>query len=153
MNIPPVEGLIKNLSGNSTQAVHQSADEVAPKAQDAIPTIESQPPATETTVEISLETIKQARANVAESDSTIDRSDIQEKAQAVSERINDAISELNARFTNVKFHLDQDHDGAIVMRIVGVESGEQVRQIPAEEVLDFRDRAAEFRGLVFDNIS
>jgi uncharacterized FlaG/YvyC family protein len=153
MNIPPLEGLIKSLSGHSTQTAHQSADEVAPKAQDEIGTVQTQSAVAATTVEISLATLKQVETKPAQPDSTTGTAGVQEKAQAASERINAAISELNSRFTNVKFHLDQDHNGAVVMRIVGVESGEEVRQIPAEEVLNFRDRASEFRGLVFDNIS
>ncbi len=70
-------------------------------------------------------------------------------------KIDDAIKKMNVNSDilnkNLKFEKDYYYDKLIV-KIYNKETGDEIKQIPAKEVLEFAKKSEEIIGLLFDEI-
>ena len=70
-------------------------------------------------------------------------------------KIDDAIKKMNVNSDilnkNLKFEKDYYYDKLIV-KIYKKETGDEIKQIPAKEVLEFAKKSEEIIGLLFDEI-
>jgi len=76
----------------------------------------------------------------------IDLAKMRRELEAAIERLNDQVSQ-NAR--ELGFSIDEETDRLIV-RVTNKETGELVRQIPAEAVIRFANSWEDLRGVLFD---
>lgn len=70
-----------------------------------------------------------------------------EELQKMAEKLNAKLAETTQ--TQVRFRVDSQ-SGGVIVQVVDKESDEVVRQIPREEMIAFRQRMAEMRGILFD---
>ena len=59
---------------------------------------------------------------------------------------------MEAQRRNISFHLDQKADTMVIL-VKKVQTGEVVRQIPAQEILNLRTRFREMTGGLMDHIA
>ena len=75
-----------------------------------------------------------------------------EKAEEVSEPLNEVVSELNNLVRDLhrelQFSVD-DESGETMIKVVDSKTDEVVRQIPSEEVVRLRQRLEEAAGVIF----
>ena len=76
----------------------------------------------------------------------VDLARMRRELEAAIERLNDQVSQ-NAR--ELGFSIDEETDRLIV-RVTNKETGELVRQIPAEAVIRFANSVEDLRGVLFD---
>lgn len=63
------------------------------------------------------------------------------------------VKEIQSYLDNLNIQLSfsiRDKTGDIVVRVLDRESGEVIRQLPPEDLLDLRDKLSELRGALFD---
>lgn len=75
-----------------------------------------------------------------------------DRQEQALERIRDIVSDIQSRVTSVRFDIAEEN-GEVIVRIVNKESGDVVRQIPPEEILQLRSNLLDLKGMLFENIS
>jgi flagellar protein FlaG len=70
-----------------------------------------------------------------------------EEAKGLSEELNDYMDDLQ---TDLGFSIHEDLDNQIVVEIKNRETGELIKQIPTEEMLQIKEKMKELTGLLFD---
>ncbi|SDK06197.1 flagellar protein FlaG [Ferrimonas sediminum] len=75
----------------------------------------------------------------------------EEKKEAFDERVAEATRGMNEFFDSInkeiRFHIDEDTDRSVV-KVIEANSGDVIRQIPSEEVLELAARMSEASGLL-----
>lgn len=72
--------------------------------------------------------------------------------EEVVARIGQMVERANSRQTDLKISVDSNsHD--VIVQIVSQQSGEVVRQIPPEELVDLHRKLADMRGVLFHKAS
>ena len=81
------------------------------------------------------------------------RSDAIDSSQEVQKRLEEAVKRLNDQMQqsqrSLGFSVDRESD-ILVVRVTNKETGELVRQIPAEAVVRLSKSIEDFKGLLFD---
>ncbi len=90
--------------------------------------------------------VKAQQAAVKETEPLIDPQKMRQALEEAIERLNDQVAQ-NAR--ELGFSIDEATD-RLVIKVTNKETGELVRQIPAEAVLKIADSLSDLRGLLFD---
>jgi len=68
--------------------------------------------------------------------------------EEVAEKIRKIIEQVKSRQTDLRILVDSsDHD--VIVRIISRKSGELVRQIPTEEMVDLQKKLDDLKGLIF----
>jgi len=75
-----------------------------------------------------------------------------DRQEQALERIRDIVSDIQSRVTSVRFDITEE-EGEVIVRIVNKESGEVVRQIPPDEILQLRSNLLDLKGMLFEDIS
>jgi flagellar protein FlaG len=63
------------------------------------------------------------------------------------------VKEIQSYLDNLNIQLSfsiRDKTGDVVVRVLDRESGDVIRQLPPEDLLDLRDKLSELRGTLFD---
>lgn len=71
---------------------------------------------------------------------------VTEEIEGLAQEVQDYFSELNI---SLDFHLD-DKTKEMVVRVVDRETGEIIRQLPPDDLLQLREKLVELRGVLFD---
>lgn len=72
--------------------------------------------------------------------------------EAIAQRIKELNVQMEQRSTKVQFSIDEESKNLIV-RVLNKETGEVIRQIPSEEVLNLTKTLKDFRGLMLSSVS
>ncbi|MBN1866584.1 flagellar protein FlaG [Candidatus Sumerlaeota bacterium] len=72
--------------------------------------------------------------------------------EALSERIREINLKVQQRATQVEFTIDRDTDN-VVVRVLNKETGEVIREIPPEEIINLRQALEDIRGLMLSRMS
>jgi uncharacterized FlaG/YvyC family protein len=72
--------------------------------------------------------------------------------EALAEKIRDINSQMRQRATRVEFTIDADTENVIV-RVLNKETGEVIRQIPPEEMINLTKVLEDIRGLMLSRMS
>ncbi|GAB4288132.1 MAG: flagellar protein FlaG [Methylophaga sp.] len=91
---------------------------------------------------------KQQAVSTSE-DSGLDESQSQNRAAALQEKLaelNDFMQNFNR---SLQFRIDES-SGDTVVKVIDSETGDIVRQIPSQELLDARNAANKYRGLLLE---
>jgi len=80
------------------------------------------------------------------------QSETQTTEEALSERIRELNQQMQNRATQVQFTIDDDTEN-VVVRVLNKETGEVIREIPPEEILNLKKAIEDMRGLVFSGTS
>ena len=75
-----------------------------------------------------------------------------DRQEQTLERIRDIVEDIQGRVTAVRFDIAQE-DGEVIVRIVNKESGDVVRQIPPDEMLQLRNNLLDLKGMLFEDVS
>lgn len=145
MMLPSVDGISRNpvapAQANDSQAQNSGSPVVAQPQGKA--------PQASSADRVAVSRAASRQANVPQ---PANEGEVMEAAKAASERVHELVQTLSQRFTSVKFRIHEDYE-QIVVDVVGKESGEIIRQIPSEEILNMRAKMEELRGLLFSETS
>ncbi|NQU43447.1 flagellar protein FlaG [bacterium] len=72
--------------------------------------------------------------------------------EELAKKIREIVEEIQQKTTSVRFDIDEV-DGEILVKVVNRESGELVRQIPPEDVLNLREKLTRLTGVFFENVT
>jgi flagellar protein FlaG len=75
-----------------------------------------------------------------------------DRQEETLQRIRDIVSDIQGRVTSVRFDVAQEN-GEVIVRIVNKESGDMVRQIPSDEILQLRSNLHDLKGMLFEDVS
>ena len=127
------------IQPSSAPAMQPVAPQARARGPEAEPTaaVEAGTPATKAT---------NRAAAVKETEPLIDPQKMRQTLEEAIERLNDQVAQ-NAR--ELGFSIDEATD-RLVIKVTNKETGELVRQIPAEAVLQIADSLSDLRGLLFD---
>ena len=73
-------------------------------------------------------------------------------ATLFTDRVREQVRAFEQRASSVQFAIDKE-SGQVLIRIVNKSSGEMIRQIPPEEILDLQARLKDLRGLLLHEVT
>jgi flagellar protein FlaG len=73
-------------------------------------------------------------------------------ATLFTDRVREQVRAFEERASSVQFAIDKE-SGQVLIRIVNKSSGEMIRQIPPEEILDLQARLKDLRGLLLHEVT
>jgi len=73
-------------------------------------------------------------------------------ATLFTDRVREQVRAFEQRASSVQFAID-DESGRLLIRIVNKSSGETIRQIPPEEILNLQARLKDLRGLLLHEVT
>jgi len=73
-------------------------------------------------------------------------------ATLFTDRVREQVRAFEQRASSVQFAIDNE-SGQVLIRIVNKSSGEMIRQIPPEEILDLQARLKDLRGLLLHEVT
>jgi flagellar protein FlaG len=73
-------------------------------------------------------------------------------ATLFTDRVREQVRAFEERASSVQFAIDNE-SGQVLIRIVNKSSGEMIRQIPPEEILDLQARLKDLRGLLLHEVT
>ena len=70
-----------------------------------------------------------------------------EEAKQLAAEMNEIMNDLQTR---LGFSIREDLNNQVIVEITDRETNELIKQIPSEELLEFKEKMEEFSGLIFD---
>lgn len=88
-----------------------------------------------------------------ESPPPVDKASITESVERLTAQLRETAKRVNAYLKETDTHLEfevGDLTGRTIVRVINTDTGEVIRQIPAEGLVQFAERATHLRGLLFE---
>lgn len=135
-----------NMSVTNSQAavvsaqVEPSFSQIEPDQQKVQPEQGIQPPQNSAKV---VDAVQNGQSSSPKEQGTAASEEIRELAEVM----NDAMDDLQ---TSLGFSISENLPNQVVVEIKNRETGELVRQIPAEQLISIKEKMDEFTGMIFD---
>ena len=88
-----------------------------------------------------------------ESPPPVEKTSVTESVERLTKQLRDTAERINAYLRETDTHLEFDVGnltGRTIVRVINTETGEIIRQIPPEGLVQFAERATQLRGLLFE---